>query len=73
MGTTCRFNDALNILAFIGCIPIITIANSTSVLFYVYGKKLRGEDPYITQEFIKSYRQNFKQYFSYINFISVVD
>ncbi|ONI39526.1 hypothetical protein AN639_01660 [Candidatus Epulonipiscium fishelsonii] len=51
----------LSIYWLIGCIPIITIANSTSALFYVYGKKLRGEDPYITQEFIKSYRQNFKQ------------
>ncbi|OON96405.1 MAG: hypothetical protein ATN32_00925 [Candidatus Epulonipiscium fishelsonii] len=51
----------LSIYWFIGCIPIITIVNSTSALFYVYGKKIRGEDPYITQEFIKSYKQNFKQ------------
>lgn len=45
----------------LGCIPIITIATSTSAVFYVYGKKVRGEDVYISKDFAKSFKQNFKQ------------
>ncbi len=45
----------LSVYWIIGCIPIITIGTSTSALFYVYGKKIRKEDPYITREFFKSY------------------
>ena len=42
-------------------IPIITIGASTSALSYVTLKMVRGEDPYIWQNFWKSFRQNFKQ------------
>ncbi|OOB77486.1 MAG: hypothetical protein ATN34_01870 [Epulopiscium sp. Nele67-Bin002] len=51
----------LSVYWIIGCLPIITIGTSTSALYYVYGKKIRKEDPYITREFVKSYKSNFKQ------------
>ena len=51
----------INILMLVTSIPIITIGASTSALFYVTLKMVRGEDPYIWQNFWKSFRQNFKQ------------
>ncbi|WP_305768913.1 YesL family protein [Candidatus Epulonipiscium viviparus] len=51
----------LSIMFVVGCIPIVTIGTSASALFYVYGKKIRKEDPYIYRDFVKSYKQNFKQ------------
>ena len=42
-------------------LPIVTIGASTSALSYVTLKMVRGEDPYIWQNFWKSFRQNFKQ------------
>lgn len=41
-------------------IPIITIGASTTAVFYVYGKKVRGEDAYVTKDFFKSFKENFK-------------
>ena len=51
----------INILMLVTSIPIITIGASTSALSYVTLKMVRGEDPYIWQNFWKSFRQNFKQ------------
>lgn len=51
----------LTLYWFICCIPIVTIGASTSSLFYVYGKKVRDEDVYVTKDFFKSFTQNFKQ------------
>lgn len=51
----------LTLYWFICCIPIITIGASTSSLFYVYGKKARDEDVYVTKDFFKSFTENFKQ------------
>lgn len=51
----------LNVLFIISCIPIITIGASTSALYYVSLKMLRGEAPYIGRNFWKSFRENFKQ------------
>lgn len=51
----------LNLLFIFSCVPIITIGASTSALSYVTLKMVRGEDPYIWQNFWKSFRQNFKQ------------
>ena len=46
---------------FFCCLPVVTIGASTSSLFYVFGKKMRGEDTYVTRDFFKSFKQNFKQ------------
>lgn len=51
----------LNILAFICCIPIFTIGASLTALNYVALKMVRNEDGYVTRDFFKSFRQNFKQ------------
>lgn len=40
-------------------LPIITIGASTTAVFYVYGKKIRGEDAYVTKDFFKSFKENF--------------
>lgn len=51
----------LSLLWIVCSLPIFTIGASTTALFYVYGKKVRGEDPYIFQHFFKSFKENFKQ------------
>ena len=49
-------------LLWLGCsIPIFTMGATTTALYYVFGKKVRGEDPYVFKHFFKSFRQNFKQ------------
>lgn len=51
----------LNLIFLLSCIPVITIGASLSALYYVSLKMLRGEEPYIWQNFWKAFRQNFKQ------------
>lgn len=51
----------LNLIFILSCVPVITIGASISALYYVSLKMVRGEDPYIWQNFWKSFRQNFKQ------------
>ncbi|PGY09666.1 YesL family protein [Bacillus sp. AFS031507] len=51
----------LNLLWFIGSLPIVTIGVSTSALYYVYGKKVRENSYNIYSDFIKGYKENFKQ------------
>ncbi len=51
----------LNLFFILFSIPIITMGASLSALYYVSLKILRGEDPYLWQNFFKSFRQNFKQ------------
>ena len=51
----------LSLLWLICSIPIVTIGASTTALFYVYGKKVRKEDPYIVKPFFTSFKENFVQ------------
>ena len=51
----------LNIICVVCCIPVITAGASITAMYYVTLKMVRGEDPYIWQNFWKSFRQNFKQ------------
>jgi uncharacterized membrane protein YesL len=51
----------LNLLWFLGSLPIVTIGVSTSALYYVYGKKIRGNSYNIYSDFIKGYKEVFKQ------------
>ena len=51
----------LNLIFIFSCVPIITVGASISALTYVNLKMVRNEDPYIWQNFWKSFRQNFKQ------------
>ena len=51
----------LNLFFLLFSIPIVTMGASLSALYYVCLKLLRGEEPYIWQNFFKAFRQNFKQ------------
>ena len=51
----------LNLFFLLFSIPIVTMGASLSALYYVSLKILRGEEPYLWQNFIKAFRQNFKQ------------
>lgn len=51
----------LNMLWFVCSLPIFTVGASTAALFRVTLKLARDEDPRIVTEFIKGFRDNFKQ------------
>ncbi len=51
----------LNILTLICCIPIFTIGASITAMHNVLLKIYRGEENYITKQFFKSFKENFKQ------------
>lgn len=52
---------ALSFLWFLFSIPIFTIGASTTALFYVVGKIVRGENYELYKGFWRSFRLNFKQ------------
>lgn len=51
----------LNVLTLICCIPIFTIGASLTAAHYAALKLKRNEEGYITREFFKSFKMNFKQ------------
>ena len=51
----------LNILFVICCLPVITIGDAVTAMFYVTLKMARNEESYITRSFFKSFKQNFLQ------------
>ncbi len=51
----------LNILTILCCIPIITAGAAFTALHYCCLKLVRGEEGYITKDFFKSFKLNFKQ------------
>lgn len=51
----------LNILCVICCIPVFTIGASVTAMYYVTLKMVRDEECYITKEFFRSFRLNFKE------------
>ena len=51
----------LNVLALVCCIPIFTIGASMTAMHYVVLKMARGQEGYITKDFFKSFKVNFKQ------------
>ncbi len=51
----------LSLLWTICSLPMVTVGASTTALFYVFGKIVRGEEPYIFRTFFKSFKDNFKQ------------
>lgn len=54
---------ALNILALLLCIPIVTAVPSLVALHYMTLKMVRKEESYIVKPFFKSFKENFKQSF----------
>ncbi len=51
----------LNILFVICCLPVITIGDSVTAMFYITLKMTKNEESYITKGFFKSFKQNFVQ------------
>lgn len=51
----------LNVLTLLCCIPVITVGPSLTALHYTALKIARNEECYITRDFFKSFRTNFKQ------------
>lgn len=51
----------LNILTVICCIPIVTIGASMTAMHYMALKMARNEECYITRDFFKSFKLNFRQ------------
>lgn len=51
----------LNILTLICCIPVVTIGPALSAAHYVELKMYRNEEGYITKDFFRAFKVNFKQ------------
>lgn len=51
----------LNLMWCIASIPLITVGASTTALFYVIGKIVRKEEVHEFGDYIKSFKENFKQ------------
>ncbi len=51
----------LNILFVVFSIPIITVGASTTAMYYVAMKLVRNEEGYVTKDFFKAFKSNFKQ------------
>lgn len=51
----------LNFLYIICCIPVITIGASTTALYYVALRMAKNEEGYISKDFFRSFKENFRQ------------
>lgn len=51
----------LNILTLVCCIPVVTIGPALTALHYMALKMVRNEECYITKDYFKSFRLNFRQ------------
>jgi len=51
----------LNVLTLVCCIPVVTMGASMTALHYTALKIARNEECYITKDFFKSFKLNFKQ------------
>ena len=58
-----RISDliVLNVLWVICSIPIVTIGASTTAMFYTAMKMVDGNESYVSRNFFKSFRENFRQ------------
>lgn len=52
---------ALSVVWFLGCLPVVTVAASTTALYYAVSKSVRREYGSAMQEFWHSYRANLKR------------
>lgn len=51
----------LNILTLVCCIPIVTAGSAFTALHFCCLKLVRNEEGYITKDFFRSFKENFKQ------------
>lgn len=53
----------LNILFLLCCLPIVTISTSFTALYYTSMRMVSGNITYVSKDFFKSFKDNFKQAF----------
>lgn len=51
----------LSVVWFLGCLPVVTVATSTTALYYAVSKSIRREYGSAMQEFWNSYKANLKR------------
>ncbi len=51
----------LNLLWLLCCLPVITIGPATTAFYYAQISLERGESGYVSHDFFRSFRQNFRQ------------
>ena len=51
----------INLLVIICSLPIFTIGASWTAMYYVTVKMVKNEESYVTKDFFKSFKQNFRQ------------
>ncbi|MCR4674889.1 MAG: DUF624 domain-containing protein [Lachnospiraceae bacterium] len=51
----------LNLITLVFCLPIVTIGASLTAMHYCLLRIHRGEEGYITKDFLHSFKQNFNQ------------
>lgn len=51
----------LSIIYVVSCVPIVTFGAATSALYYVTLKMAEGKRYYIWEDYVKSFKANFKQ------------
>lgn len=51
----------LNVLTMLCCIPIVTVGASLTAMHYTALKVVRNEEGYITRDFFRSFKTNFRQ------------
>lgn len=51
----------LNVLFLLCCIPVITIGSSVTALYFTAMRLVSGNVTYVTRDFFRSFKQNFKQ------------
>lgn len=51
----------LHLLWLVCCLPIVTAGASTTALYYACMKRMRTKEGYVSQNFKKAFKENFKQ------------
>jgi uncharacterized membrane protein YesL len=51
----------LNVLWLLCCIPVFTIGPSTTAFYYCLISLVRGEESYVSKDFFRSFKRNFRQ------------
>src|SRR5699024_6613431 len=51
----------LNVLYLVCCIPVITIGAATTALYYNTLKMAENRESYVWREFLRTFKENFKQ------------
>ena len=51
----------LNLITLAACLPVVTAGASLTAMHFVLLKMVRGEEGYIVRDWVKSFKQNFRE------------